>query len=132
MKKHLKQTCAVIAVLCTVPLSLMVLVTSSEAIPDRARFLVNKEEKYVVPRPVPGQYIFRPLPNQGDDEAFTQFDGTVSWGELKNTDHPYHDFGLPKNPEWDDFVLYGREVSLLRSMLFPPPSRWDDDGNWRY
>ncbi len=129
---NVKTTAAAIVVTCVVAFAFTITVTTYEAVPDRAMFLVNTKVRYVVPRPVAGPYIFHPLPNQSDDEVFLQFDGTVSWGELKKKDHPYHDFGLPQTPEWDTFIMYGREVSLFRSLLFPPPSRWDDEGNWRY
>lgn len=109
----------------------MFAITSREAIPDRAAFLVNVEERYVVPKPLPGQFIFHPIPG-AEDEVLGRFDGTVTWGELRRKDHPYHDFDLPSTPEWDRFMFIGEEITLFRSIFFPPPSRWDEQGQWRY
>ena len=127
----LKTTGIAIGVLAVIVLVFMFTMTSHEAIPDRARFLVNRKERHVVPEPLPGHYIFHPLPEDGG-EVFASFDGSVTWGELRTTDHPCHDFGLPDTPEWNRFVFYGEEISLFRSLFFAPPSRWDEEGRWRH
>ena len=127
LKNSAFAACAVFGIV----LAFMFGITSSEETPDRARFLVNKKNRYVVPEPLPGRTIFYSLPSQ-DDEVFAQFDGTVTWAELRKKDHPYHDYGLPQTREWDAFVEYGESVSFFRSIFFPPPSRWDEDGRWRY
>jgi hypothetical protein len=118
-------------VLMVIVLAFMFTISTSEAIPDHARFLVNTTEGYIVPEPLPNHSIFYPLPNS-DDRPYPNFNGTVSWGELCKKEHPYHDLGLPRTRQWDNFVFYGQEVSLLRSLFFPPESRWDKEGRWRY
>jgi hypothetical protein len=115
-------------VVVVVLLAFSVCVTTREAIPDRARFIVRTKERYIVPRPVPGQNIFHSLSATDDDDVLVRFDAVVTWGDLRQKDHPYHKFDLPKTPEWDKFRYYGREVSLLRSTLFPEESRWDETG----
>ena len=127
----LKAAAIAIGVLVVIVLAFMFTITTYEAIPDRARFLVNTKERYVVPKPLPGHYIFHPLPGDSD-EVFARFDASVTWGELRNKEHLYHGLGLPDTPEWDRFVFYGEDVSLFRSLFFPPPSRWDEQGRWRY
>ena len=129
---NLNTAVGVIAVICVIAFSFMITLGTHEGVPDRAKFNVNTKDRYVVPCPVPGQFIFHPLPNQNFDDVFLKFDGSVSWGDLKKKDHPYHDFGFPETREWATFVMYGPRVSLFRSLLFPPPSRWDDEGFWRY
>lgn len=131
MNDSRKRPFLVIGIICAIPIGFMLLITSREAVPERAKFLVNTDERYVVPRPVDGESIFHPLPGKSDD-VLMSFDDTVTWGELKRSDHPYHNFGLPSTAEWDAFEMYGAKVSMVESLLSPPPSRWDDEGNWRY
>lgn len=118
--------------LIAVVMAFMLAVTTSEAIPDKALFLVNTEQRFVVPAPLPGRYVFFALPDGTGDDVWMRVQDRITWGELRHEDHPYHDFDLPQTPEWDLFVFYGEEVTLLRSLLYPPPSRWDESGHWRY
>ncbi len=127
----LKTAIIAMVVTGTILLVVMLTISSRETIPDRARFLVNKTERYIVPEPLPGQFIFHELPGDSE-EVFARFQDTVTWSELRKKDNPYHGFDLPDTQQWNAFVFYGEEVSLLRSLFFPPPSRWDSEGRWRY
>ena len=57
----LKTAAIAVGFLVVVVLALMFTITTHEAIPDRARFLVNTKERYLVPAPLSAQYIFHPL-----------------------------------------------------------------------
>ena len=104
------------------------LIGTREAIPDNAKFAVDVQQQIVVPAPVPGRYTFHEIPGRDDD-----FWGrTITWAELREKNGPYQDFNFPDTPEWNEFELYGPEVSLLRSWIAKPESRWDENGFWRY
>lgn len=105
-------------------------ITSREAIPDRARFLVNQKMKLIVPEPVPGGW--HKLPGGDGIPPFNPIDTTVTWGDIRRKEHPFHDFELPDAPGWRRMDYLGREISLFRSVFFPPDSRWDEEGRWRY
>lgn len=104
------------------------LIGTREAVPDNAKFAVDIRQHIIVPAPVSGQYIFYEVPGHEDG----LWDRTVSWSDLKDETGQYVDFQLPDTPEWNNFELYGREISLLRSWITRPQSRWDSTGFWRY
>lgn len=106
-------------VLAVVVVSVLLTITTYEAIPDHALFLVNKSQQIV-------------RPAFAANEKVNGFDTQATFKELNDTDHPYFGFKLPPEKEWDEFTLYGREVSVLRNLTYPPESRWDENGYWRY
>ena len=127
----LKTIAIAVLALAIVIIAFLFTITSYEGIPDRARFFLSKEYRYIVPMPVEGQDFAHPLPHGSDAVSF-RFEDSVTWGELRDKNNPYHDWNLPDTPEWNRFVFYGKEMSLFQLLFFPPPSRWDDNGGWRY
>jgi hypothetical protein len=89
---HLKTAFAFIAFIGVVTIAFAIATGTHEAVPDRAQFLVNTNEGYVVPCPIAGRFIFHPLPDHpANNDVLARFKDAVSWGELKQKDHPYHD-----------------------------------------
>lgn len=115
--------------------SLSHLITSSEAIPDKARFVYDTRLKIIVPCPEVDKPAFFPVPgkfNDVSDSVDSKWDGVVTWGELREKNGKFAAYNMPKGWGWNDFVFYGRPVPLWKNMLFKPKSRWDDSGNWKY
>ena len=112
--------------ICTLPLTMCI--SGREAVPDRAKFLVDEGERIIVPAPLPGRYEFHEVPDRSGEE----WDAVISWSDLREPASPYGSYQLPSTAAWDQFEMYGPEVSLLRGWLFPPESRWDSLGYWRY
>ena len=104
------------------------LTSTREALPDDAKFVVDLNQKIVVPAPVPGRFIFHEVPEHDSDT----WDRIVTCAELLDENGPYRDFRFPNTPEWNRFELDGPEVSLFRVWIAKPESRWDDSGYWRY
>ena len=97
---RIKQIAIVVVVLLGIALAFMLLITRSEAIPDRAKFEVHKKNKFIVPAPISGQRIFFPIQGRGPKEERSRSYILVTWGELKRKDHPFHNFDLPPGPGW--------------------------------
>jgi hypothetical protein len=111
------------------------LVTSTEEIPDKAKFVYDMELKVFIPSPEIGTPAFFPVAGKFADvrdSLQSKWDGTTTWGEIKKKDGPFANYDLPKGPGWDRFVFYGSPVPLWKSLLFDVPSRWDEAGFWRY
>lgn len=111
------------------------LVTTSEAIPDRAKFVYNSRLRVIIPCPQVGQAAFYPVPGKFDDmrrSLTSEWDGVTTWAVVKKKDGAFADYSLPKGEGWDDYVFYGRPIPLWKATLFRPKSRWDEEGYWRY
>jgi hypothetical protein len=131
-----KKGCLIgLGIMVVLIVSLSHIVTSSEAIPNRAKFVYDTRLKIIVPCPEIGKPVFYPVPgkfNDVCDSLTSQWDGVVSWEELCKKDSPCAGYDLPAGKGWNDFVLYGKPLPLWKTILFKPPSRWDESGYWRY
>lgn len=110
-------------------------VTTSEAIPDEAKFVYDTNMRIIVPCPQVGEPAFYPVPGKFDDvrhSLTSEWDGVTTWAQIRKKDGPFVDYDLPIGRGWDDFVFYGRPIPLWKDILINPESRWDDDGYWRY
>mgnify|MGYP000206137862 CR=1 FL=1 len=124
-----------VVLLTTLAALSMFVFTSREAVPDRAKFVYASELKVVVPYPEIGKPVFYPVPGKFrdiDDSMNSQWDGVVTWGEIKSANDAFRGFSLPKGEGWDGFVLYGKAVPLWQSLFLGSKSRWDEQGYWRY
>ena len=124
-----------IGVLIIVAASFSHLVTTSEAVPNRAKFVYDRTLKIIMPCPQPGHLAFHPVPGKFDDvrgSVNSEWDGVAIWEQVRKKDGAFTDFALPEGEGWDEFVFYGKPIPLWRDILFSPPSRWDEDGYWRY
>ena len=110
-------------------------ITSSEATPDRAKFVFDRNLKIIIPHPKPGTPYFFPVPGKFDnieESLSSQWDGVTTWAEVKKKEGPFAEFGLPNAQGWKGFVFYGKPIPLWQDFIFKPQSRWDDEGFWRY
>ncbi len=131
MIDRLKAILVAVAIVFGIFLAISFSITTHEAVPDNAQFLVNVQDEYILPRPIEGLDLWRD-PQNGNIDWTKNCTEIVTYRELLNQDNPYHDFDLPDIPEWNSRRLYGREVSLFWSIVNPPLNRWDSDGRWRY
>jgi len=124
-----------LVVLIIVVGSLSHIITSSEAVPDRAKFVYDTHQQIVVPCPQVGKPSFFPVPGKFTDvrdSLTSDWDGVTTWAEIKQKSGPLSEYQLSKGQGWDDFVFYGKPIPLWKQLLFRPESRWDEDGYWRY
>ncbi len=135
LKNRAKGCLIGVGVLVCVVAAFAHVVTTSEAIPDRAKFVYDSSMRIIVPCPQVGETAFYPVPGKFDDvrhSLTSEWDGVTTWAKIKEKDGTFVDYSLPKGPGWDDFVFYGRPMPLWKEIFINPKSRWDDDGYWRF
>jgi len=124
-----------IGVIVVVVASFAHVITTSEAVPGRAKFVYDRNLRIVIPCPEPGQLAFYPVPGKFTNvrnAVNIGWDGVATWEEIRKKDGAFVDYTLPKGKGWDDFVFYGKPIPLWKDVLFRPQSRWDEEGYWRY
>jgi hypothetical protein len=92
--------------------------------PDNARFFVYHDRKWIVPD-------YADSANTNAQTNGIKPDAVVLFGEARRKDSAYRQYTTPLGSDWKSDCNQ-QLGGLIRSKFFPPPSRWTEDGKWKF
>ncbi len=110
------------------------LISNKEHIPDNAKILVIEEYHTWIPDANWANEIF--LEQSVEDlNTKTSYENAIRSRYLEIKKGKYKGFQLPES--WTEMdggarIIWGKDESLLRSLIFPKENRWNIDGSWNW